>query len=246
MGMSETAVQLIRHATLQVTIGGTTFLVDPMLDAAGARPPIPNTPNDRSNPLVPLPDVDLDPDAVVVTHTHADHFDQAAAERLSHALPVFCQPPDVDTISETGFEDVRSVGRTASFEGVSLTRTGGRHGHDELADDMGPVSGFVFTIDGEPSIFVAGDTVWCDELADALETHEPDVVVLNAGGARFVSGEPITMTIEDIRRVQDAVPNATVIAVHMDAINHCLLSRDDLRESMPVIDIPEDGETIAV
>jgi len=244
--MSETAVQLLRHATLEVTIGGLTFLVDPMLDDAGARPPIPNTPNDRSNPLVPLPDVDLDPDAIVVTHTHVDHFDDAAADRLPHELPVFCQPPDVDEITEAGFNDVRPVDLTSTFDGVTLTRTDGRHGHDDLAEDMGPVSGFVFSAEGNPSVFVAGDTVWCDELADALGRHEPDVVVLNAGGARFVAGEPITMTIEDIRRVQQAVPDATIIAVHMDAINHCLLSREDLRESMPEIEIPADGERLPV
>ena len=244
--MSETAVQLIRHATLQVTIGGHTFLVDPMLDEQGARPPIPNTPNDRRNPLVPLPDVDLDPDVIVVTHTHADHFDEAAAERLDWATPVFCQPPDLDAIGEVGFADVRAVQDSSRFDGVTLTRTGGRHGHDDLAEDMDPVSGFVFSAAKEPSIFVAGDTVWCDELADALDRHSPDAVVLNAGGARFVSGEPITMTIEDIRRVKQTIPDATIIAVHMDAINHCLLSRNDLRESMPGIDIPEDGESIAI
>lgn len=246
MLMSQTAVQLIRHATIQVEIGGVTFLVDPMLDEQGARPPIPNTPNDRRNPLVPLPDVELDPDAVVVTHTHVDHFDAAAADRLSTDLPVFCQPPAVDEIRDAGFADVRPVEDSTTFDGVTLTRTDGRHGHDELADDMGPVSGFVFAAGDEPSVFVAGDTVWCDELADALDRHQPDVVVLNTGGARFVSGEPITMTIEDVRRVGQSVPDATLIAVHMDAINHCLLSREDLRGAVTDVEIPEDGERIAL
>lgn len=244
--MTETAVQLLRHATLQVTIGGHTFLVDPMLDEQGARPAIPNTPNDRRNPLVPLPDIDLDPDAIVVTHTHADHFDEAAAESLNHDLPVFCQPPDLDEIRDAGFTDVRAVQDSSRFDGVTLSRTGGRHGHDDLAAEMGPVSGFVFGADGDPTVFVAGDTVWCDELADALDHYSPDAVVLNAGGARFVSGEPITMTIEDVRRVRNAVPEATVIAVHMDAINHCLLSRDDLRGALPDVEIPADGERIVL
>ena len=86
------SVQLVRHATLLVRTGGTTFLIDPMLDPARARNPIPNTPNEARNPLVELPAVELDPDAVVVTHTHTDHLDATAAERLDLALPVFCQP----------------------------------------------------------------------------------------------------------------------------------------------------------
>ena len=238
------SVQLVRHATLLVRTGGVTFLVDPMLADAGARDPIPNTPNERRNPLVGLPDVALDPDAVVVTHTHADHFDDAAADRLDHELPVFCQPEDVDAIAAAGFTDVRPVGSSTPFWGVKLTRTDGRHGHGPIADELGPVSGVVFEAPDEPSVYVAGDTVWCDALADALETHEPAAVVLNAGGARFVGSEPITMTAEDVRKVRAAAPEATLVAVHLDAINHCLLSRAELGAAVPDVAVPDDGETV--
>ncbi len=238
------SIQLVRHATLLVRTGGVTFLVDPMLDEPGARDPIPNTPNDDRNPLVGLPDVDLDHDAVVVTHTHADHLDEAATEVLDPGSPVFCQPEDVNTIAEKDFDDVRPVGSATTFEGVGLTRTGGRHGHGPVADDLGPVSGFVFEAADEPTVFVAGDTVWCDALQAALDTHAPDAVVLNAGGARFVGSEPITMTAEDVRRVRAAVPETTLIAVHMGAINHCLLSRADLEAAVPDVRVPADGERI--
>ncbi|HKJ57938.1 MAG TPA: MBL fold metallo-hydrolase [Halobacteriales archaeon] len=241
--MTAASVQLLRHATLLVRIGGIEFLVDPMLAEPGEMPPIPNSPNDRRNPLVPLPDVEIDPDAVVVTHTHRDHLDDAARERLAADVPLYCQPPDEFEI-ETDFDDVRPVDDRATFVGVELVRTGGRHGHDDLADSMGPVSGFVFRAADEPSIFVAGDTVWCPELESALDEHEPDVVVLNAGGARFVEGEPITMTDEDVRRVRERVPDATVVAVHMDAINHCLLSREELANAVEGVLIPADGERV--
>jgi L-ascorbate metabolism protein UlaG (beta-lactamase superfamily) len=238
------SVQLVRHATLLLRTGGVTFLVDPMLDEPGAREPIPNTPNEQRNPLVELPDVELDADAVVVTHTHADHFDEAAGDALDHGLAVFCQPEDLDTITEQGFADVRPVGSATTFEGVGLTRTGGRHGHGPVADDLGPVSGFVFEAADEPTVFVAGDTVWCDVLADALDAHSPDAVVLNAGGARFVGSEPITMTAEDVRTVRAAVPDATLIAVHMEAINHCLLDRASLAAAVPDVAVPADGESV--
>lgn len=238
------SVQLVRHATLLVRTGGATFLVDPMLADAGTRDPIPNTPNEERNPLVPLPDLTLDPDAIVVTHTHADHLDDAAAERLEDGLPVFCQPADVDAIAEMGFSDVRPVGSATTVEGVGLTRTGGRHGHGALADELGPVSGFVFRADGEPTIHVAGDTVWCDVLAEALDVHQPDAVVLNTGGARFVGSEPITMTAEDVRAVRAAVPDATLVAVHLEAINHCLLSRAELAAAVPAVAVPADGELV--
>jgi L-ascorbate metabolism protein UlaG (beta-lactamase superfamily) len=80
-------VQLIRHATLLLHIGGLNLLVDPMLSVQGANPPIINTANDRRNPLVDLPfpleDLLAQPiDAVLITHTHRDHFDEQAAEAL--------------------------------------------------------------------------------------------------------------------------------------------------------------------
>ena len=46
---------LVRHATLLLETSVGRVLVDPMLDPAGARPPIENTPNEHRNPLVELP-----------------------------------------------------------------------------------------------------------------------------------------------------------------------------------------------
>ena len=58
------AIRFVRHSTLLLELAGVTLLVDPMVAPPGERGRIPNTPNDHRNPLVPLPDVDLDPDAV--------------------------------------------------------------------------------------------------------------------------------------------------------------------------------------
>jgi hypothetical protein len=47
-------------------------------------------------------------------------------------------------------------------------RTGGRHGTGEIGEKMGPVSGYVLRGPGEPVVYIAGDTVWCPEVAAAL------------------------------------------------------------------------------
>ncbi|ELZ49655.1 beta-lactamase [Halorubrum coriense DSM 10284] len=234
-------VTLVRNATVLATVDETTFLVDPLFAAEGALPPIDDTPNDRRNPLVPMPDVDLSHDAVVVTHRHPDHFDDAARERLDADVPLFCQPAEADAFVEDGFTDVRPVEDEASFEGVALHRTPGRHGHGELAERMGPVSGFVF--EGDETLYLAGDTVWYEPVAETLEEFDPDAVVLNGGAARFNEGEPITMGIEDVAAVRGAT-DAAVAAVHMEAINHCLLSREELRAETEDVLVPEDGEHV--
>ena len=236
-----TDVTLVRNATALATVDGTTFLVDPLFASQGALPPIDNTPNDRRNPLVPMPDVDRSHDAVIVTHRHPDHFDDAAKAELDPDVPLFCQPAEADAFAEEGFTDVRPVEDSTSFDGVTLHRTPGRHGHGELAEQMGPVSGFV--LDGDETLYLAGDTVWYESVAETLERFDPDAVVLNGGAARFTEGEPITMGVDDVAAVREAT-DAAVAVVHMEAINHCLLSREELRAETENVLVPEDGERI--
>ncbi|MDS0242065.1 MULTISPECIES: MBL fold metallo-hydrolase [unclassified Haloferax] len=249
---SEIRVRLVRNATVLATVDDTTFLVDPMFTPQGEMPTVTDNPavpeflttaNQKRNPLVPLPDVELDYDAVVVTHRHPDHWDEAAREKLDSDVPLFCQPEDADAFSDEGFADVRPVEDETSFDGVTIHRTPGQHGHGELAEGMGPVSGFVF--EGEKSLYIAGDTIWYDPVAEALDRFEPEMVVLNGGEAQFDQGEPITMGVEDIAAVREAT-DATVAVVHMEAINHCLLSREELRAETENVLVPEDGEQVSL
>ncbi|WP_254543507.1 MBL fold metallo-hydrolase [Halomarina pelagica] len=243
------SIRLIRHATLLLEVGGTTVLVDPMLSDAGANPPIPNSPNDRRNPLVDLPDADLDlsADALLVTHLHRDHLDDAAKDRLAGDVHVLCQPEDVDELTEAGFTDIHTVDDARVLGDLEVIRTPARHGHGDLAERMGPVSGFVLRAEGGPSVYLAGDTVWYEGVRETLERYDPDVVVVNAGAAQFVEGDPITMTAEDVIAVCEHA-DAPVVAVHMEAINHCPLSRADLRAAVDEagvgeqVSVPADGE----
>lgn len=246
-------IQQIRNATLWLEYGGVTFLIDPMLSEQGVNPPIINTDNDRRNPLVPLPGPVkqwLAPDTVLLTHLHPDHWDAAAVALLSHDLPILCQEGDQDQITAQGFGDVTAIEdqQPLTFRGITLTRIGGRHGTGVIGEQMGKVSGFVFRADGEPALYLAGDTIWCDKVREALDEHNPEVIVLNAGGAQFVTGDPITMNEQDVVEVCRYAPTASIIAVHMHAINHCLVTRELLKarlEQEKLLDhvaLPLDGE----
>jgi L-ascorbate metabolism protein UlaG (beta-lactamase superfamily) len=252
-------IQLIRHATLVVTLGDLKLLVDPMLSAAGAMDPVANAANQRRIPLVDLPFSDAalvqllaQIDGVLVTHTHRDHWDARAAALIAKETPILCQPEDASRIREAGFTRVQPIEQAYEWRGLQITRTGGRHGTGQIGEQMGPVSGFVITGMAIPSLYIAGDTIWCAEVAAALEAHRPDVTVLNAGAAQFLTGDPITMTAGDVVQVCDALASTQVVAAHMDAINHCLLMRADLREHLRIADrlervrIPQDGETLTI
>jgi L-ascorbate metabolism protein UlaG (beta-lactamase superfamily) len=231
---------LVRHATLLVEIDGRRLLVDPMLDDAGTSPPIEDTPNQVPNPLVPLPmpaeEVVRDLDAVAITHLHEDHFDETAARLLPRDVLVFCQPEDEASLAERGLL-VRPVATAVDWDGLSITRTGGQHGTGEIALELAPVSGFVIG-----DLYIAGDTIWCKEVEEAIADHSPRVAVVNGSGARFLEGDPIVMTTDDIREVVARVPK--VVVVHLEAINHCLDSREDVRTAVPEAIVPEDGETL--
>lgn len=246
-------LQLIRHATLWLQYAGVNFLIDPMFSDIGVNPPIINSTNDRRNPLVPLPFAILDemrPDAVVVTHLHRDHWDDAAVAALSKTTPILCQPGDDATIASSGFTSVTTIHATLSFKGVTIIRTRGQHGTGEIGKKMGSVSGFVLKADNEPALYIAGDTIWCDDVKQALDTNQPDITVINAGGARFAVGDPITMDGDDVVNLCQYAPYTKVVAVHMDTINHCLVTRADLYSRLTIeglleqVAIPRDGAWI--
>jgi L-ascorbate metabolism protein UlaG (beta-lactamase superfamily) len=233
-------ITLVRSATVIVELAGKRVLVDPMLDDAGARPPIEQTSNQVANPTVPLPfpaeEIVRRLDAVVVTHRHRDHLDARAEELLPRDVPVFCQPEDENALRELGLA-ARAFVDALDWDGMTITRTPARHGSGRVAELLAPVSGFVLD-----DFYLAGDTVWYEEVEETIERHRPRVAVVNAGGAEFVEGGLIVMGADDVREVVARVP--TVIAVHMEALNHCFLERETLRRAVPGVLIPADGEML--
>ncbi|MDH5832829.1 MBL fold metallo-hydrolase [Luteimonas kalidii] len=251
-------LQLVRSATVRIEYAGTVFLVDPMLAEAEAYPGIAGTHDAHLRyPRVGLPmslEQAMEADAVVLTHLHPDHWDTVARERLPKSIPVFVQDEaDARSVRADGFTDVRVFDDTV-FRGTRLYRTGGQHGTDThiqaAGEALGKVSGVVFQRDGYKSVYVAGDTTWHPEVEAAIARHRPDVIVLNAGDARIAGLDgSIIMGRDDLARARRAAPDAAIVAVHLEAVNHATQSRDDLHRYIRSqgLDatwtlVPEDGD----
>jgi len=251
-------IHFLRHATFLLDVNGVTLLVDPMLSPKDAMDPVGNAATTQRIPMVDLP-LDDDSlrkrlasiDGVIVTHTHRDHWDARAKELLAKDIPLICQPSDKEAHASSGFTNVLPVDDTIQFKGLKIHRTGGQHGTGEIGQKMGKVSGFVVEYNGR-RLYIAGDTIWCPEVAAALKQHAPSFVIVNAGAAQFLQGDPITMSGDDVVTVCGAVPSAKVIAVHMDTVNHCLLKRTDLQKILAdkklnkQCAIPADGEVLSL
>ena len=254
--MNGTKIQLVRHATLILYINNLKLLVDPMLSDKEALDPVQNCGNDYRFPMIDLPfskselENQLNEiDAVVLTHLHRDHWDIAAQQMIDKTKQIFCQPEDFAAIKEQGFKNVTPVNNEIEWNHIKISRTKGKHGTGEIGEKMGKVSGFVFSFD-DRIIYVAGDTIWCNNVSEALSKFNPQYTVVNAGGARFLSGDPITMTPGDIFELHKSYPETQIIAVHMDTVNHCFVKRVDLTDAFAARNpsykllIPENGEII--
>lgn len=256
-----TSIQLIRNATVVFNYGGKQFLIDPMLAEKGAYPGLPGTPHaELRNPLVDLPiaaESLLHTDAVILTHLHPDHWDAAAVALLPKDKTVFTQnEADAIAVRDAGFSRVQVFGADTVFEGITFRPTEGQHGSDEayavpeLAARLGKAAGIFFNHPGSPSVYFVGDTIWIDAVAANLQALQPDIVVLNAGNAQLEGFGAIIMGKEDVGRVRTLLPDAVIVAIHMEALNHCLLSREALRAYVSAqgisgtVLVPEDGELL--
>lgn len=252
----DVVVQQIRNATVTVEYKGQKFLVDPMFSKKGEFDSFGPATRDDRNPIVDLPfSVDKimdDVDAVIITHTHEDHFDQAAKEQLPKDIKMFMQDKkDADMARKAGFTNIEVMkeGQATTFKGVKLTEVDGRHGYGEMAKKMGNVMGVVFQHPKEKTLYVAGDTVWYSEVKKNIDTYKPEIFILNGGQNQFLEGGPLIMGKEDVYKVYKAAPKAEILVSHMEAVNHWGLSRKELKAFIKDkgitsnLHVPDDGET---
>ena len=252
--------QQIRSATVKIDFAGKRFLVDPMLAPKGTYPGFEGTPNDHlRNPTVELPlpvEAIIDVDAVIVTHTHEDHWDPEAVEALPKDIMLLAQnEADAEAIRNSGFTNVHLLGVDQPFDGLRIEKTGGQHGSDEimatpgLGERLGQVCGFVMSAEREKTFYLVGDSVWNSHVAEAIAAHKPDVIVMNSGDAQVLGELSIIMTTADVGEVYRAAPEATLISSHMEAVNHALLTRAEMRDFLAQnamtdrVLVPEDGES---
>ncbi len=248
-------LQLIRNATLRLNYGGQRILIDPYLAPKHSRPSF----TGRSfNPLVDLPippeEVVAGIDLAIVSHLHSDHFDSVAQELLPKGTPLICRAGDEAAIGALGFTAVTPLAAPLRWQGVDIAPAPGEHGSGDVLAVMGSVTGLIFQVEDEPTIYWAGDTILTPAVMETIASIRPDIIVIHACGA--VWGDSQTLIVMDAVQAVEvcrSAPRATVVATHMDALDHATVSRADLRAAAQQAGIPDDqlripadGESITI
>jgi len=247
-------LRLIRNATLVIEYGGKKILIDPMLSSKGAFESFAGI---EKNPTVelkmPVQEIVDGVDLVLVTHTHVDHFDPAASSALIKSVKLLNQPADKAFFTKEGFTNANVLESGADWDGIRIQRVDAQHGSGKVLEMMGKTSGFILTAKNQPAIYIVGDGILTEDIIKNIKKFNPDYIVVNSGGA-FVPGfeaNPILMDEVQTMALLKESGNAKVIAVHMDALDHCRTTRAKLSQKAKEMNIentkliiPEDGEIV--
>jgi L-ascorbate metabolism protein UlaG (beta-lactamase superfamily) len=169
---ADLSVTRIAHDSVILELRGTRLLVDPWFHSGFVvrqREPLGLTP-DALPPMA----------AVLLTHSHADHFDSSALRELATTVPTAIARPGLHArLAGLGFRQIVDLEwweRTAVGD-VAITAVPARHSV--------PENGYVFEA-GDVRAYVAADTRWFPELVD-VATRFPhlDVALLPIGGERL-------------------------------------------------------------
>ncbi|MEM9325015.1 MAG: MBL fold metallo-hydrolase [Bacteroidota bacterium] len=246
----------IRNATMVIEVDDIAILVDPMLGPKGSQAPFTlfRYPP-RQNPIIPLPEGAVDlldkVNHCVITHRHPDHIDRDGQQFLiERNIPVLCSQHDYDLFRSRGLYVTHAVqaGQEEPYLGGKAIGVEARHGYGWVARLMGKVMGYYLEFPNCPSIYLSSDTIFTEQVAQAIHDYQPDLCVFAAGMARLDVGEPLLMNIEDMIRFVKASPKQA-IANHLEAVNHCPVTRQELSRALQKegvrqkVWIPEDGES---
>lgn len=223
----ELRLTAIGGPTLLIEYRGLRLLTDPTFDPAGGEYPVgPVTLRKTAGPAV-RPDALGPLDAVLLTHDqHADNLDRAGREALARAPRVLTTESGAGRLGGTALG--LAPWATAYLPGpgglVAVTATPARHGPPGCEPVTGDVIGFVLAAaDGTGgAVYLSGDTVWYDGVAEVARRFAVTTAVLFLGAARLreVGPEHLTMDAADAVEAARAFADAAIVPTHVDGWAH--------------------------
>jgi L-ascorbate metabolism protein UlaG (beta-lactamase superfamily) len=220
--------------TALLELDGLRLLTDPTFDPAGSDYPTPlYTLHKMSGPALPA-DAIAPVDAVLLSHDHHfDNLDRAGRAMLPTAANVFTTLAGAERLGQGAVGlapgDQRII-RGPGGRPLLISATPARHGPPD--GDRGPVIGFTLRWTEAPrsTVYVSGDTVWYDDVAQVLRREPIGVALLFAGAARVPAVGPahLTFTASELVEAARACPSALIVPLHIEGWQHFSESRADV------------------
>ena len=234
------SITLIGGPTALIEVDGFRLLTDPTFDAPGAY----QLPHGKLEKLAgPALGAEAigDVDAVLLSHDqHADNLDHSGRDFLKNAKRVLTTEAGAKRLGgrAEGFAPWESTA-LQGHNGLSLTITAtpARHGPAGIEPLSGDVIGFVVSsskADSRP-IYISGDTVWYDGVAEVAKRFKAGVVLPFAGAAQTRGPFHLTMDTNDTIETARAFPDAVIVPVHTDGWAHFRQGASDLRASFDTL-----------
>jgi L-ascorbate metabolism protein UlaG (beta-lactamase superfamily) len=233
-------ITLIGGPTALIEFDGFRLLTDPTFDHPGAYKLPHVTLEKLVGPAISAAQVGA-VDAVLLSHDqHSDNLDNSGRDFLRHA------PRTLTTIAGARRlgGDVEGLAPWDSTEltgkdghALTITATPARHGPAGIEPLSGDVIGFVLSSNapGSRPIYITGDTVWFDGVAEVARRFPAGVVLPFAGAAQTRGPFHLTMDTNDTIETARAFPDATIVPVHTDGWAHFKQTAGDLRASFDTL-----------
>ena len=223
--------------TALLELGGLRLLTDPTFDPAGEEYPrgvyaLRKTAGPALNPES-LGHID----AVLLSHDHhSDNLDHTGRALLKSSGIVLTTQTGAERLGDhaIGFAPWQSADLpTRDGRVLRVTGTPARHG--PVGGDRGPVTGFVLALVESPkrAIYVSGDTVWYEGVAEVSQRFSIQIAILFMGAARVleVGKAHLTFTADEAVEAARAFGDATIIPLHYEGWAHFSESRKQIEDA---------------
>lgn len=231
---------LIGGPTVLIEIVGLRLVTDPTFDGPGDYKLPHVTLTKTGNPALWADDLGAI-DAVLLSHDqHADNLDHGGRDFLPKAGRVLTTTAGAARLggNAQGLAPWQSTELTsADGRRLRVTATPARHGPAGIEPFSGDVVGFVLEADGMRPIYVTGDTVWYDGVAEVARRVKAGIVLLFAGSAQTRGAFHLTMDVNDAIETAHHFPDAAIVPVHCEGWAHFKQTCADLQMSFKALGI---------
>lgn len=234
------SITLIGGPTALIEIDGFRLLTDPTFDAPGAYR-LPHVTLEKLTAPAMGADAVGPVDAVLLSHDqHSDNLDKSGRDFLKHVKRVLTTPAGAGRLGGD-VEGLAPWDTTELGDGdgnrLTITATPARHGPAGIEPLSGDVIGFVVSSsrpDSRP-VYVSGDTVWFDGVAEVARRFACGVVLPFAGAAQTRGPFHLTMDTNDTVETARAFPDAVIVPLHTEGWAHFRQNGEDLRKTFDVL-----------